>query len=114
MIWSEIGSGYGELGVGGKWVELALYKKFRGNGRCVIQWGMQQVLGHSYQMFFFSPLQSHVQKCQASGTVGSVSVVEFWLLTLCSLPNWYRLVTVLVTAFLQLIFIVVVFCANKD
>ncbi|KAJ7394035.1 Ectopic P granules protein 5 [Desmophyllum pertusum] len=35
-------------------------------------------------------IQSHVQKCQASGTVGSVSVVEFWLLTLCSLPNWYR------------------------
>ena len=22
--------------------------------------------------------------------VGSVSVVEFWLLTLCTLPNWYR------------------------
>ena len=37
-----------------------------------------------------SLLQSHVQKFQAPGMVGSVSVVEFWLLTLCSLPNWYR------------------------
>ncbi|CAH3172967.1 unnamed protein product, partial [Porites evermanni] len=35
-------------------------------------------------------IQSHVQKFQAPGMVGSVSVVEFWLLTLCTLPNWYR------------------------
>ena len=42
-----------------------------------------------------SLLQSHVQKFQAPGMVGSVTVVEFWLLTLCSLPNWYRSVAAL-------------------
>nr|XP_058943375.1 ectopic P granules protein 5 homolog [Pocillopora verrucosa] len=39
-------------------------------------------------------IQGHVQKFQAPGMVGSISVVEFWLLTLCTLPYWYRDVSV--------------------
>ena len=61
-----------------------------------MQTDLQQALIHAYCMFVqtvsesISLLQSHVQKFQAPGMVGSVSVVEFWLLTLCSLPNWYK------------------------
>lgn len=40
-------------------------------------------------------VQGHVQKFQAPGMVGSISVVEFWLLTLCTLPYWYRSVMVI-------------------
>ena len=60
-----------------------------------LAWGIQVVKRHlgppsKHFVESLSLLQSHVQKFQAPGMVGSVSVVEFWLLTLCSLPKWYR------------------------
>ena len=67
---------------------------------------MQPALQHAYGMVMqtifksISLLQSHVQKFQAPGMVGSVSVVEFWLLTLCSLPNWYRSVTAVLNEYI--------------